>query len=55
MIQDDDQGQEVLMFACFNSLRPRQNDYYFADDILKQISLNENIWSAIKISLNFVP
>ena len=39
----------------FNTLRPRQNGRRFADDIFKRISLNENVWISIKISLNFVP
>ena len=36
-------------------LRPRQNGCHFADDMFKLISLNENIWIWIKISLKFVP
>ena len=36
------------------TLRPRQNGRHFAD-IFKCISLNENVWISIKISLNFVP
>ena len=39
----------------FNTLRPRQNERRFADDIFKCIYLNENVWISIKISLNFVP
>ena len=39
----------------FNSLRPRPNRRYFADDILKRIFFNENVWISIKISLKFVP
>ena len=39
----------------FNTLRPRQNGRHFADDILKCIFLNENVWIPIKISLKFVP
>ena len=39
----------------FNTLRQRQNGRHFADDILKCIFLNENIWISIKISLKFVP
>ena len=39
----------------FNSLRPRQNERHFADDIFKCIFLNENVWIPIKISLKFVP
>ena len=37
-----------------NTLRPRQNDRYFPDDIFKYILLNENVWISIKISLKFV-
>ena len=37
------------------TLRPRQNGRHFPDDIFKCISLNENVWISIKISLNFVP
>ena len=40
---------------CINSLRPRQNDRLFVDDIFKSIFLNENVWILIKISLKFVP
>ena len=36
-----------------NSLRPRQNRWHFADDILKCIFLNENVWIPIEISLKF--
>ena len=39
----------------FNTLRPRQNGRYFADDIFKCIFLNENVWIPIKISMKFVP
>ena len=39
----------------FNTLRPRQNGCHVADDILKCIFLNENIWILTKISLNYVP
>ena len=39
----------------FNTLRPRQNGFHFADDIFKCIFLNENVWIPIKISLKFVP
>ena len=38
-----------------NTLRPRQNERHFADDIFKYIFLNENVWIPIKISLKFVP
>ena len=38
-----------------NTLRPRQNDRHFPDDIFKWIFLNENVWISINISLKFVP
>ena len=38
-----------------NTLRPRQNGRYVADEIFKCIFLNENAWISIKISLKFVP
>ena len=38
-----------------NTLRPRQNGRYFADDIFKSFFLNENVWISIKFSLKFVP
>ena len=41
--------------TMFNTLRPRQNGYHFAYDILKCIFLNENVWFLIKISPKFVP
>ena len=50
-----------LMYICVtwhhgvNTLRPRRNGRYFADDIFKRIFVNENIWIPIKISLKFVP
>ena len=37
------------------TLRPRQNGRHFPVDIFKCISLNENLWISIKISLKFVP
>ena len=45
----------VIHQNSFNTLGPRQNGRHFADDILKCIFLNENIWISIKISLKFVP
>ena len=41
--------------AFINTLRLRQNGRHFTDNIFKCISLNENIWILIYISLNFVP
>ena len=38
-----------------NTLRLRQNGRHFADNTFKHISLNENVWVSIKISLKFVP
>ena len=37
------------------TLRPRRNEQHFADDTLKRILFNENVWISIKISLKFVP
>ena len=36
------------------SLRPRKNAHYFADDIFNCISLNQNFCILIKISVTFV-
>ena len=50
----------LLTYICgtsgkwVNTLRPRQNGRHFADDIFKCISLNENVWISIEISLKFV-
>ena len=41
--------------GIINTLRPRQNGRHFPDDIFKWISLNENVWNSINISLKFVP
>ena len=42
--------------SCWiNTLRPKQNDRQFPNDIVKWIFLNENVWMSIKISLKFVP
>ena len=38
-----------------NTLRPRQDGRYFADDVLKYIFLNENVWISLNIPLKFVP
>ena len=46
---------EHLQQVKVNTLRPRENGSHFADDILKCIFLNENVWIPIEISLKFVP
>ena len=49
---------QVIDYWCPSSLthlRSRQNGRRFADDIFKCISLNENVWIPIEISLKFVP
>ena len=38
----------------FNTLRPRQDDHHFPDDILKSIFLNEIVWISFTISLKCV-
>ena len=45
---------ELYYNTNVNTLRPRQNGRYFAEDIFKFIFLNENAWISIKISLKFV-
>ena len=39
----------------FNTLRPKQNGRHFADDVFKDISMNENFWILTTISLKYVP
>ena len=46
--------KSFVIRALGDSLRPRQNGRHFADDILKRIFFNENVWISIKISLKFV-
>ena len=38
-----------------NTLRPRQHERHFPDDVLNCILLNENVWISIKFSRKFVP
>ena len=47
----------ALLFALHfvNSSPPKQNDRYFADDVLRCIFVNEKFFILIKTSLNFVP
>ena len=45
----------MMKYLTFNTLRLRQNDRHFPDNISKGIFLNENIWISIEISLKFVP
>ena len=40
---------------CFNTLRIEQNDRHLADDNVKCIFVNENVWASTKISLKFAP
>ena len=49
------QIQNSQIQPSVNTLRPTQNGRHFADDILKCIFLNENVWIPIEISLKFVP
>ena len=55
----------VLIYDCvcnitqskqrhLNTMRQRQNGRHLPDDIFKCISLNENVWISIEISLKFV-
>ena len=54
-LHDTMQWEISEWMKLFNTLRPRQNERRFADDIFKCIYLNGNVWISIKISLNFVP
>ena len=45
----------IVPCTTLKTLRPKHNERHFADDIFKCISLNENVWIPIKISLKFVP
>ena len=38
------QGLNIKSKLPFNTLRPRQIDHHFGDDIFKCVSLNENLW-----------
>ena len=44
----------MVTYCRVNTLRPRKNGWHFPDDIFKPLSLNENVWISIKISLKFV-
>ena len=41
--------------GMLNTLRPRQNDRQFTDNLFKCIFVSENVWILIKISLKFDP
>ena len=43
-----------LLYTVFNTLRPRQDDCLFSDDILKCIFLNGNSWIPNKTSWKYV-
>ena len=45
----------MAITMMINSLRPRQNGRYNADDTFKCYFLNENVWIPTKFSLKFVP
>ena len=51
-ILNDGTSRKRLSF--FKTLRPRQNECHFTDDILKCIFLNENVWIPIEVSLKSV-
>ena len=61
MFQFDDvirrENSQVLQWRhiIVNTLRPRQHQRYFTDDIFKCIFVNENVWISLKIPLKFVP
>ena len=41
-------------YLVLKTLRPKQNGYHFADETSTYISVNQNIWILIKISLKFI-
>ena len=43
------------LIQLVNTLRPRQNGRHFAEEILKFMFFNENVWIPFKISLKFLP
>ena len=47
-------ANEFFRSSFINTLRPRQNGRHFADDTLRCIFLNENVWILTKISLKIV-
>ena len=55
MASQDVHRKTRFVKVLFNTLRPRQDGCYFADDVLKCIFLNENVWISLKIPLKFVP
>ena len=46
---------QLIKDATGNTLRPRQNDRHFPDDIFKCTFFSENVWISIEISMKFVP
>ena len=50
-------SEHVLIFRTyvFNTVRPGQNGFHFADQIFECIFFNEIVCILIEISLNFVP
>ena len=55
MVWHQTDEKPFFWMATINTLRPRQNEQHFADDIFKRIFFNENVWISIRISLKFVP
>ena len=52
------EGQTVKALgdkSDISTLRPRQDDRLFQDDIFKYIFLSENVYILNKISLKFIP
>ena len=48
------QRNSTLSKSILNTLRLKQNGRHFANNIFKCISLDENVWILIKISLKFI-
>ena len=47
--------ETLFTLLSLNTLGPRQNGRHFADDVVKWIFLNGNVWIPIKSLHSFVP
>ena len=54
-VGDNGSRRSVLISSLFNALGLWQHGCHFANNVLKCILLNENVWILLNISLKFVP
>ena len=50
-----DRTQKQSGLREINTFRPTWNSRHLADDIMKRVFLNGNVWISIRISLKFLP